>query len=346
VWLARPRLALALLVLAVERPSSAAPAKSDGLGVPFAPSDTSWLGAAGLGGRAYRLSPEPWARVLERFLEPYRNHTPAWRAFWRGGNAAITRPWLSLCWSKNDCAPGRDAPAIAAGIVLAPLRLEARGDWPARSLDDLLIAPEPQPLAVTVARRCAPWRAPPAVTFVRAPNESDRFRLLECDGSVTTDALDRLSVLARPTGAERPSLPLPFDPIGGDGEWVPDVRLLSPRLVWALSRFAEAFPGHPIEIVSGYRRSGHGRSHARGQALDFAVRGVPKESVFAVCRRLRDVGCGYYPENRFVHLDVRAYGTGHVAWVDASLPGEPSRYVDGWPGVLSPARDSASRPGP
>jgi hypothetical protein len=63
---------------------------------------------------------------------------------------------------------------------------------------------------------------------------------------------------------------------------------------------------------------------------------VPKEAVFAVCRRLRDVGCGYYPENRFIHLDVRAYGTGHVAWVDASKPGEPSRYVDGWPGVLSP----------
>jgi hypothetical protein len=251
-----------------------------------------------------------------------------------------------LCWSKSECPATGDAVEHGARIELDPLHLQVPRDWPSPSLDELLIAPEPQPLAVTHVRRCAPWRAPPAVTFLRS-NESDRFRLLDCDGAVTTDALDRLSVLARPIGAERPDLPLPFDPIAGDGEWVPDVRLLSPRLVWALSRVAEAFPGHAIEIVSGYRPSAHGGgSHARAEALDFALRGVPKEAVFAVCRRLRDVGCGYYPENRFIHLDVRPYGTGHVAWVDASRPGEPSRYVDGWPGVLSPTRQGARRPEP
>jgi hypothetical protein len=88
--------------------------------------------------------------------------------------------------------------------------------------------------------------------------------------------------------------------------------------------------------VSGYRRSGHGNHHARGLALDLAVRGVPKEAVFKVCRQLSDAGCGYYPESSFVHLDVRRYGSGHIAWVDISRSGEPPSYVAGWPGVLSP----------
>jgi hypothetical protein len=63
---------------------------------------------------------------------------------------------------------------------------------------------------------------------------------------------------------------------------------------------------------------------------------VPNDELFAVCRKLRDVACGYYPNNRFVHVDVRPYGTGRVTWVDVSDPGEPSRYVDGFPGVLEP----------
>lgn len=336
----RRALALALLVLAVARPSSAAPARSARLAVPFAPSETSWLGAAALGGRAYALSPEPWARVLERFLEPYRNHTPEWRAFSRSPSAAITRPWLSLCWAREDCE--RSEPrAFGAELELVP-DLPLYRSVRASSLNELLAAPEPLALAVRRPRRCAAIHAPRAVTVWRAPGEYDRFRLLDCDGSVASDALDRLSVLSRPAGTPRPELPLPLEPTGANGEWVPDVRLLHPRIVWALSRIAEAFPSHPIELVSGYRRSDHDSSHARGEALDFALRGVEKEAVFAVCRRLRDVGCGYYPENRFIHMDVRAYGSGHVAWVDASRPGEPSRYVDGWPGVLGPRKPTPS----
>ena len=51
---------------------------------------------------------------------------------------------------------------------------------------------------------------------------------------------------------------------------------------------------------------------------------------------LRDVGCGYYPNSKFVHIDVRPYGTDRVLWVDDSLPGTPSHYLDGYPGVLDP----------
>jgi hypothetical protein len=32
-----------------------------------------------------------------------------------------------------------------------------------------------------------------------------------------------------------------------------------------------------------------------------------------------------------VHVDVRDPGTGHVAWIDASGPGESPQYVATWP---------------
>ena len=90
--------------------------------------------------------------------------------------------------------------------------------------------------------------------------------------------------------------------------------------------------------MSGYRRDGHSGFHGKGRALDLFVHAVPNEQVFAACRQLRDVGCGYYPNSKFVHLDVRPYGTDRVLWIDDSEPGQPSRYLDGFPGVLEPGR--------
>jgi hypothetical protein len=68
--------------------------------------------------------------------------------------------------------------------------------------------------------------------------------------------------------------------------------------------------------------------------MDISVMGVPNAALFELCRTLDDVGCGFYPNSKFVHLDVRRPGTGHAFWIDASGPGEPSRYVDSWPGVV------------
>jgi hypothetical protein len=54
-----------------------------------------------------------------------------------------------------------------------------------------------------------------------------------------------------------------------------------------------------------------------------------------------DTGCGYYPNSSFVHVDVRQPGTGHVAWIDASGPGEPPHYVASWPPPPEPEVKSA-----
>src|SRR5262249_26250355 len=60
-----------------------------------------------------------------------------------------------------------------------------------------------------------------------------------------------------------------------------------------------------------------------GKAIDFHVVGVPNEVVRDFCRTLKNVGCGYYPNSTFVHMDVRDKD---AFWIDYSKPGEPPRY--------------------
>jgi hypothetical protein len=173
-----------------------------------------------------------------------------------------------------------------------------------------------------------------AVTFVRYGAEQDTFSLASCDGAILPDVMDRLSAILRPPSVDRPVVPLPDEPSdeAHGGEWVPGIRMIHPRLVWALERVAEAFPRRTFYVMSGYR-PGHGGPHASARAIDLFVMNVANERVYKFCRTLPDVGCGYYPNNKFVHLDVRKPGTGKAYWIDTSAPGEPSEYVDAWPGV-------------
>jgi len=264
-------------------------------------SETAWL-TSGLEletRKRYRLAPEPTLALLGRYLRPWENHTPEWRAYREGPYGMLPAP--SLSWRLTS-------------------------------------APEPQSLPVLVSRPCPRWAAPPALTIVRyAGEEEERFAFFDCEGGIAPDVIDRLSILARAPGTPRPELPLPDAPESGRaGEWLPGIHLVDPRLVWALGKLGQAFPGRRIVIMSGYRPDAHTSQHRRGRALDLYVDGVDNAVLFAECRKLRDVGCGYYPNNVFLHLDVRPFGTQRVGWVDVSMPGAPSRYVDGWEGVLAP----------
>jgi Peptidase M15 len=171
--------------------------------------------------------------------------------------------------------------------------------------------------------------------------EQEVFVVLHCDGSVPMGALEKLSMLARPPATERPDeLPATPDPKAERGEWVPGIRLLNPRLLWVIHRIAQAHPWRGLYIYSGYRPSkgsspgSHKSQHAVGRALDLKVDGVSSEELLALCWRLPDVSCGYYPNHPFVHIDVRVRGTGSGVWVDDSEPGQPSRFVNEWPGVV------------
>lgn len=310
-------------------------------------SPTAWVVGGIEQNRRYELDGTPWLGLLQRFRYPGTERVPAWRRYFRGRFGVKSwKPWPTLAWDPTSCevaAPRRtsDFPAQSLGLALRSPRALAPLPAPLMELlqgtpTDLVTAPEPEFLGITRATRCPPWKRMRPVTFARYGGESDRFRLLSCDGSIAPDALDRLSVIARPPGIPRPKLPLPLepDPSSPPGEWVPGVKMLHPRLVWLVQRIAAAFPRRIIYVISGYRREAATSYHDKGRALDLYVTGVPNRTLFRFCHKLNDVGCGYYPNNRFVHVDVRPFGTGHPMWIDVSRPGEPSHYVDSWPGLL------------
>ncbi|MSP23631.1 MAG: threonylcarbamoyl-AMP synthase [Myxococcales bacterium] len=186
------------------------------------------------------------------------------------------------------------------------------------------------------------WQCRERATIVRRLGQEQReILLVRCDGSLADDALAELSILARPVDAAAVSkLPDEPAPHTERGEWVPGVRLLEPRLVWVLSQLSRRFHARPVYLYSGYRPAirgsarGHQSLHASGRALDIAIEGVTNEDLLAACWALSDTGCGYYPNSKFVHIDVRPRSTGSAVWVDDSAPGHPSRYVDAWPAVV------------
>jgi hypothetical protein len=309
-------------------------------------SPTAWLtGTPGAPPR-YRLAPDQSLTLLQRFANPAVERAPEWRTFWSGRygprrtSATAVLRWNTLTPAAPFPALGAPHPSaeVTAPTLRAPVALEDAFQGlelaPVWALE-AVATPEPRLVPVAPVKRCAPWQRSKPVSIYRYGAEHDVFQLLDCDGSVASDALDRLSVLARQPMSPRPSLPLPPEPLVDNefGEWLPELKLVHPRLVWLLENIAQAFPGRAVYIYSGYRRDGHGSLHRQGRALDLAVRGVPNEDVFKYCRTLRDVGCGYYPNSAFVHVDVRPFGTGHPMWIDASLPGTPSDYRDSWPGI-------------
>ena len=303
-------------------------------------------------------------------LGPVRRYTSSPWGSWR------SQPWLRLAWADPASTDERP-PALleGAGPVSTPLaslaapegaRLASAFDLASlverpRVGDLLPIERAPATFESTGLSLASDgfgvlWTPPPKVvkdwrcrrrpvTISRVGGEVRSFPLLRCDGSIEPGALERLSVLMRPPDAIVPDGELPEEPDASAraGEWLPQVRIAQPRLVWLRQSVADAFPFTPIYIHSGYRppyderskRPGtHASLHGMGRAVDIQVVGVSAATLLEVCRKLDDVGCGYYPNSTFVHVDVRKPGTGHALWIDVSGPGEPARYVDSWPGVV------------
>jgi len=157
---------------------------------------------------------------------------------------------------------------------------------------------------------------------------------LTCRGSPNPEALDRLSLLARPDDQPRPSAEdrqrfrETASPEEAQAFLAPGVRRLHPGLLLRLQALAERFPGHRIIVVSGYRPDARETSrHHHGRALDVRIAGVSREAVSEAARTLPETGVGYYPNSVFTHLDVRDRA---AYWVDRSGPGEPPDYGP-WP---------------
>jgi uncharacterized protein YcbK (DUF882 family) len=104
---------------------------------------------------------------------------------------------------------------------------------------------------------------------------------------------------------------------------------MNPRLISLIYKTGRHWPGHRVEVVSGYRHPKFAKNprspHMKGQACDFRVVGVTNGELRDYLRRTFDkVGVGYYPNSSFVHLDIRK---DHSAfWIDYSGPGERALY--------------------
>ncbi len=179
----------------------------------------------------------------------------------------------------------------------------------------------------------------PAVEVV-AGGDSATFPLERCDGEAIPASIDRLSILARPAGVAKPKEPLSGKAHGA--EVAPGIRRIDARLAERLELVADHFRkegGARIVLVAPKSRSA-GSYHASGRAIDFRIEGADNDAVLAFCKTMQDTGCGFYPNEGFVHIDARDAGAGHVAWIDVSKAGEAPKYVSSWP-LAGDAADAA-----
>jgi hypothetical protein len=226
----------------------------------------------------------------------------------RGDKRAPAKPLAKRADGKKK---GDAKKAESDGIPVVAAAISA--DLPEPASD------ERKPL--TIKGRLDPKKKPPCLKApidVARGTDQVRLSLAKCDGTILETASETMSVLLRPGGA--PS---------GKGTHI-DTRLLE-RFDAIVGHFAKTGVTTKIEVISGYRPSSAGSYHASGRAMDFRMEGVKNEELVAFCKTLEDTGCGYYPNSSFVHVDVRDPGTGHVAWIDASGPGEAPEYVASWP---------------
>ncbi len=108
-------------------------------------------------------------------------------------------------------------------------------------------------------------------------------------------------------------------------------RKINRRLLKLLAKTSDHFGGRTMVVVSGYRpyspkQFTPNSRHNHAAAVDFRIVGVPNRAVYTYCLHFSKVGCGYYPNSLFIHMDVRKHKT---QWVDYSRPGEAPRYARG-----------------
>jgi uncharacterized protein YcbK (DUF882 family) len=150
----------------------------------------------------------------------------------------------------------------------------------------------------------------PGVVHIKrlATSEEQDLRVSERGAKVSSSTLKTMEKLLRsPGGASHP---------------------IEARLVSLLGVVSNHFGSRKIEVISGFRPytptqyTAHS-NHNHGKAVDFRVVGVPNEVVRDFCRTLKNVGCGYYPNSTFVHMDARETS---AFWIDYAKPGEPPHY--------------------
>lgn len=99
------------------------------------------------------------------------------------------------------------------------------------------------------------------------------------------------------------------------------VRAIDPRLYEILSHVYEHFGRMRVELVSGFRfKERQSSRHFHGAAMDIRIPGISSSELADYVETLDTggMGIGRYPSSGFVHVDMRAPGTGSYRWVDYS----------------------------
>lgn len=169
--------------------------------------------------------------------------------------------------------------------------------------------PEPDPVSVETQRLAAAGRVPPGELHLHVPGLGERrsIRLFDNTGRMRPAAVREVSALLRDRRDER-------------------VRTIEPRVLTILYLVGQYYDSE-VEVVSGYRIGGEnasrGSRHGSGRACDFRIDGVGTRTLSRhVDARYEEVGVGYYPTSRFVHVDHRESA---YYWIDRSGPGQRSR---------------------
>lgn len=153
-------------------------------------------------------------------------------------------------------------------------------------LGRLLVIPDKNATATKYKSADGP---PQKITFLRVrTGEREKLQLYTKFGALNKTAVRRLSRLAKDQKTQK-------------------VKRLNTRLVFLLQKIGDHFQGKSIEIISGYRSqsSGNESQHAFGRAMDIRIPGVSTKTVYQYCRKLPRAGCGYYPNDGFIHVDAR-----------------------------------------
>lgn len=211
-------------------------------------------------------------------------------------------------------------------------RIRGNGSQEVREVKGMEPAPKKETVKSKTLENAKCWKD--AVEVARG-SEVEKLTLKKCDGTYAPNAIEHLSVLVRPPGTDKPTAS--YDDLAKKKgpEIAKGIRRVDPRLVDRLQLIVDHFgkkgSTQKIDVVSGYRPASQGSMHQTGRAMDFRLEGIDNEKVVAFCKTLDDTGCGFYPNSKFVHVDVREPGSGHVSWIDASGPGESPKYVTEWP---------------
>lgn len=165
-----------------------------------------------------------------------------------------------------------------------------------------------------VEKQVAPAREMVQVNLVNANNLAEKLTVtLPVDGMVDPETQAVLKDFFRCRRSQRQ-------------------HAMSAGVLSLLADLAKKFPGHEIEIISGYRARPYGApksKHFKGNAIDLRVRGVKLSRVRdAMWVSHHHMGLGWYPEANFIHVDFRPDEPG-IAW-SARGEGSPYRYHPGW----------------